>query len=66
MNKLLPNTIEKIFTVDATNKDLSKSHRYNTRCKNIPNLPKTESKGYLNSFLCQWIKDLAYVPKEYF
>ena len=29
-------------------------------------LPKTESKAYLNSFLCQWIKDLAEIPKEYF
>ena len=64
-NNLLPSTIEKTITMDASKKELSKSHGYNTRHKNIPNLPKTVSSSYLNSFLCQWVKDLADVPKEY-
>ena len=65
-NKILPKTIAQTLTLDATNKNLAKTHEYNTRLKNVPNLPKTESKAYLNSFLCQWIKDLAEIPKEYF
>ena len=65
INKLLPSTIEKALTMDATDKNISKTHNYNTRSKNIPNLPKTESKCYLNSFLCQWVKDFVNIPKEY-
>ena len=61
INNLLPITISRSLSVDAKNRDLTKKHKYNTRLKSIPNLPNCQKKGYLDSFLCQWIKDTSQV-----
>ena len=61
INNLLPITISRSLSVDAKNRDLTKQHKYNTRLKFIPNLPNCQKKGYLDSFLCQWIKDTSHV-----
>ena len=61
INNLLPITISRSLSVDAKNRDLTKKHKYSTRLKSIPNLPNCQKKGYLDSFLCQWIKDIAQV-----
>ena len=45
-------------------KTLTKQHKYNTRLKNIPNLPKTRTKQYNHNFLCKCIKDYQIVKKE--
>ena len=42
VNKLLPNKISQQLQSDSNNKSLIKLHSYNTRGKNIPNLPKVK------------------------
>ena len=61
LNNLLPVTISRSLSMDAKKRDLTKKHKYSTRLKFIPNLPNCQTKGYLDSFLCQWIKDIAQV-----
>ena len=56
LNKLLPNKISQQLQCDPNQKSLIKVHSYNTRRKNIPNLPKVSRMNYINSYLYQSIK----------
>ena len=56
LNKLLPNKISQQLQCDSNQKSLIKAHSYNTRRKNIPNLPKVTRMNYINSYLYQSIK----------
>ena len=60
----LPIKIKKACTTDVWNKSLCKGHQYNTRNKEIPNLPKGNCPLYRPSFLVQSIKDYSSVPVE--
>ena len=47
----LPGKLPLLFMTDNKGKSLQKTHRYDTRTKNIPKPPKTHTKLYRNSFL---------------
>ena len=61
----LPDKLPLFFKTDIKGKSLQKTHKYNTRKKNIPNLPKTQTKLYKNSFLSKYINDYHTIPKEH-
>ena len=50
-HSLLPNNIRTICLEDSKKQILLPQHKYNTRTRNMPNLPKATSKLYKNSFL---------------
>ena len=60
----LPGKLSLLFKTDNKGKSLQKTHKYNTRTKNIPKLPKTQTKLYKNSFLSKCINDYQTIPRE--
>ena len=60
----LPGKLPLLFKTDNKGKSLQKTYNYNTRTKNIPKLPKTQTKLYRNSFLSKCINDYQTIPKE--
>ena len=56
MNNLLPYKIKSCTYTDAKGCSLKKTHRYNTRQKDTPNLPKAKTSKYLMSVFCRGIK----------
>ena len=62
VNNQLPNKISQQLQCDANNKSLAKTHSYNTRGKNIPNLPKSKRMSYINSYLYQSIRQFMLLP----
>ena len=61
-NKLLPGQITKALTTNSMNKSLLKTHDYNTRNKNLPNMPKCSHKMYHNSYLTSALRDYQALP----
>ena len=61
-NKLLPIQIAKALTTDSMKKSLLKTHGYNTRHKNLPNMPKCTNKMYHNSYLTCALRDYQALP----
>ena len=59
VNKLLPIKLVQNIKTDYKCVSLDKIHKYDTRQKKVPNLPKTNTKNYYNSFLMQSIKRFA-------
>ena len=55
-NKELPKKTTTLCYLDSKNKSLIKEHKYQTRHKTFPNLPKNANKTYINSFLCMVLK----------
>ena len=53
INGLLPSPIESTVKKDQTGNSLIKTHQYNTRQKNIPNMPLARNKHYKHSLLCK-------------
>ena len=53
---LLPKRILEIINCDQNNQSLQKLHNYNTRKKSVPNVPRSRTKFYLRSFLCNGIR----------
>ena len=62
---LLPLAFAKSMTVDHTEHSITKSHRYPTRGKTIPNLPSVAGKKYRSSFLFNAIKLYSNLDKEF-
>ena len=62
VNKLLPNKISQQLLSDLNKRSLTKTHSYNTRGKNIPNLPKVNKTSYINSYLYQCTKQFMLLP----
>ena len=60
-NNLLPPNLEKVLLTDHVGKTLKKQHKYNTRQKDNPNLPKHQSRLYSDSFLVWSIKNYSEV-----
>ena len=52
INKILPIKTQQLCYLDDKNKSLEKKHQYQTRNKELPNLPKQMNKAYRDSFLC--------------
>ena len=48
-NKILPKRIIEVIDDDQYRNSLKKTHKYNTRNKNVPNKPKARSNQYLNT-----------------
>ena len=55
---LLPKKMLEIINCDQNNQSLQKQHNYNTRKKAMPNMPRSWTKYYLSSFLCNGIRAL--------
>ena len=55
---LLPSKVLEIINSDQNNQSLQKLHKYNTRKKEIPYIPKFKTKNYVRSFLCNGIRAL--------
>ena len=64
LNKSLPPQIDTHLSTDQNKNSLEKSHKYDTRNKNKPNLPKIKNKIYQNSFLYQSNKELLLLPQK--
>ena len=64
MNKTMPPKIISHLCTDQNKASLEKSHNYNTRNKNKPNLPQIKNKNYRNSFLYQSNKELMLLPQK--
>ena len=52
LHHLLPPITTEICMSDSRNNPLTKNHKYDTRYKRTPYLPKNASKQYIDSFLC--------------
>ena len=52
----LPQNLEKLLLTNSLDAPLKKQHCYNTRKKQLPNLPQHKSKTYKDSFLLQGLK----------
>ena len=63
-NKQMPNKTLALCYLDSKNKSLTKQHKYQTRHKELPNLPKNMNKTYKNSFLCMGPKSFQALPVE--
>ena len=53
----LPTNLEKLILTNSLGAPLKKQHCYNTRDKQLPNLPQHTSKMYSDSFLLQSLKN---------
>ena len=63
-NKQLPNKTLALCYLDSKNKSLTKQHKYQTRHKELSNLPRNMNKTYKNSFLCMGPKSFQALPVE--
>ena len=61
-NNLLPTRMLNIIKSDAESRTLNKTHRYETRNKKVPYLPKTRNSSYQQSFLYCGVKALCATP----
>ena len=64
LHNTLPPKITSLLSTDQNNNSLEKSHKYNTRNKNKPNLPQIKNKNYRNSFLYQSNKEIMLLPQK--
>ena len=64
MHKLLPKKTSEICLYDSRNKTLLPKHHYQTRNRNVPNLPSNCSNQYKNSFLCKGPRSLLTLNVE--
>ena len=58
-NNLLPQNLAKSMKYDHNMQSITKSHKYSTRNKHIPNLPHARVEKYRNSFLYRAIKEYS-------
>ena len=63
-HELLPKNIHKLLWTNSKDLSLKKTHQYNTRCKDLPSLPKAMSRSYQNNFQLHCIKTYMTVPVE--
>ena len=62
VNNLLPNQLSKALKTDLCNRSTLKTHRYNTRLRAVPNLPKATHSRYRNSYLFQALSVYSKLP----
>ena len=63
-NNLLPEPLTNALLSDQHNKNLGKTHGYNTRHKSIPNLPRANNSRYRSSYLFQAISVYSKLPES--
>ena len=56
-NNLLPRKLLTCLFTDSKDRTLRKTHKYNTRCKEIPNVPVMSSTKYRNSYMYMCMKE---------
>ena len=61
---ILPPRLIEIMSTDQKDHTLLKVHNYNTRKKNINNIPMAKQQKYQNSFLVEGIKKYSELPTE--
>ena len=64
LHNLLPRKVAECCRVDSRNNCLMPSHEYNTRSRNIPNLPKSMNKNYQNCYLTQGPRSIIKIDVE--
>ena len=64
INYLLPEEILKCAHTDQMGRKLSKRHKYPTRLKSVPNIPKTSTSKYSNSIFCSSLRKFAELPVD--
>ena len=64
VNLLLPLTIIDCCVTDSHGQSLQKGHTYNTRNKNLPNIPKAKTTKYLKSVLCHGVRSFSELPSS--
>ena len=62
-NKLLPTRLLTCLFTDSKDRSLKKSHGYNTRYKEIPNVPVMSSLKYRKSFMYMCMKEYTAATK---
>ena len=62
VNNLLPNQLSKALQTDHCNRSTLKTHRYNTRLRAVPILPKATHSRYRNSYLFQALSIYSKLP----
>ena len=63
-NDLLPVKIKECINTDNKGKTLAKNHRYNTRNKDLQNIPTAKPNKYKNSIIIKCINDYSLIPQE--
>ena len=63
-NNMLPTRLSEALLTDHMDMSIKKQNNYNTRHKQIPNLPSEHSAQYRNSFLCKAISTYSDLPVE--
>ena len=64
LHNLLPKKVAECCRIDSKNNCLMPKHEYNTRSKQIPNLPKNMNKKYQNCYLMQGPRSLLHLNVE--
>ena len=62
VNNLLPNQLSKALQTDHCDWSTLKTHRYDTRHRAVPNLPKATHSRYRNSYLFQALSIYSKLP----
>ena len=65
IHNLLPHKLAQCMTSDQAGKNLQKPHKYMTRNKSIPNLPRIKLNAYQKSFLMKSISLYSNLPSRY-
>ena len=60
----LPSKLQRIMTLDHSNSDLHRQHRYSTRNKTLPRQPIARCHQYQNSLFVKGLADFAILPLE--
>ena len=63
-HSLLPKRLHDMLLSDSKNQSLEKTHKYNTRCRNLPYRPTALTRHYHTSYLFQSIKDYGTIGPE--
>ena len=64
VNNLLPNQLSYALQTDHCNWSMLKTHRYNTRLRAVPNLPKVTHSRYRNSYLFHALSTYSKLPSS--
>ena len=62
VNNLLPNQLSKALQTDHCDRSTLKTHRYDTRRRAVPNLPKATHSRYRKSYLFQALSTYSKLP----
>ena len=64
VNDLLPTKVLECAKMDQKGTKLTKNHRYGTRLKSVPNLPKSSTSQYSKSIFCSGLRNYTKLPSN--